>query len=82
MRTERDRELILVQIADPQLGMLNMYSKPTNWKAEETMLQGLVEKTAKMKPELVFLAGDMQNWWPNENPKKDRTGGYRWKKSH
>ena len=30
------------------------------------MLQKLVAKAASMKPDLVFLAGDMQNWWPNE----------------
>lgn len=66
-------ELVLVQIADPQLGMLNMYNKPTDWSKEERMLQVLAEKAVAMKPELVFLAGDMQNWWPNEkNPEKDR----------
>lgn len=66
-------ELVLVQIADPQLGMLNMYSKPSDWSKEELMLQTLAEKALAMKPQLVFLAGDMQNWWPNEkDPKKDR----------
>lgn len=66
VRTEVNPPIVLVEIADPQLGMLNMYKKPENWKDEETMLQKLVAKAASMKPDLVFLAGDMQNWWPNE----------------
>ena len=55
-------ELVLVQIADPQLGMLNMYNKPTDWSKEERMLQVLAEKAVAMKPELpdmtdVFFLG-------------------------
>lgn len=52
------------------------YKKPENWKDEETMLQKLVAKAASMKPDLVFLAGDMQNWWPNEkgNDRRDMGG--------
>lgn len=66
-------DLVLVQIADPQLGMLNMYTKPSDWSKEELMLQTLADKALAMKPQLVFLAGNMQNWWPNEkDPKKDR----------
>eukprot|EP00438_Fugacium_kawagutii_P004198 Skav215930 [mRNA] locus=scaffold226:328115:331081:+ [translate_table: standard] len=66
LRTSLGPNLMLVQIADPQLGMLNMYHQPTDWAEEETMLQKLATQTGSMKPDLVFLAGDMQNWWPNE----------------
>ena len=67
---DRDRQQILIHITDPQLGMLNMYKKPEDWKAEETMLSKLAAKAASFKPNLVFVGGDMQNWWPNEEARQ------------
>ena len=40
---------------------------PENWMDENSMLSGLASKAAQMNPSLVFVGGDMQNWWPNEN---------------
>ena len=66
------RQHILVHITDPQPGMLNMYTHPEDWAAEETMFSRLVAKAAGLRPSLVFVGGDMQNWWPNENSSADR----------
>lgn len=48
-------DLVLVQIADPQLGMLNMYTKPSDWSKEELMLQTLADKALAMKPQHIDL---------------------------
>jgi len=48
-------DLVLVQIADPQLGMLNMYTKPSDWSKEELMLQTLADKALAMKPQQIDL---------------------------
>jgi Icc-related predicted phosphoesterase len=60
-----------VVLADPQLGMKNQYSDSTDWRKELTMFSLLVKAAVKQRPDFIFIAGDMQNYWPNE---KGRTG--------
>lgn len=58
---------VLVHITDPQLGMKNMYStNQEDWTAEKSMLSALAKQAVGLTPDLVFVGGDMQNWWPNE----------------
>eukprot|EP00419_Tripos_fusus_P027890 CAMPEP_0172724056 /NCGR_PEP_ID=MMETSP1074-20121228/85085_1 /TAXON_ID=2916 /ORGANISM="Ceratium fusus, Strain PA161109" /LENGTH=410 /DNA_ID=CAMNT_0013550417 /DNA_START=30 /DNA_END=1262 /DNA_ORIENTATION=- len=58
---------VFVHLADPQLGMLNMYGAPNDWQEEETMSRELATMATKIepKPKFLFLGGDMQNEWPN-----------------
>lgn len=60
-----------VVLADPQLGMKSQYTDAADWKAEQAMFVGLVKAALKKKPDFLFVAGDMQNHWPNE---KDKNG--------
>jgi Icc-related predicted phosphoesterase len=60
-----------VVLADPQLGMKHQYEDAANWDEEQAMFQGLVNAAANQQPDFLFVAGDMQNYWPNE---KDMEG--------
>lgn len=61
---------VFVQIADPQLGMLNQYgANPSDWRSESDMFARLMNQAVHLQPEpsFIFIGGDMQNFWPNED---------------
>lgn len=55
-----------VQLADSQLGLLNMMSDPDDWKAEMCMLETAVSKINALRPapKFVVVCGDLINEFP------------------
>lgn len=57
----------LIQLADPQLGMKNLAEKTVeaakDFSDELSNLQDAVAKIQGLKPQLVVMSGDMQNFW-------------------
>jgi len=64
--------IVVVQLADPQLGMLNQFASgdlQNDFTEEASMAGQLVEMATKLDPQPTFLVlgGDMQNQWPNQD---------------
>jgi len=63
---------IFVQLADPQLGMLNQFAPgdmKNNFELEASMAGQLAHMASLIdpKPTFFFLGGDMQNQWPHND---------------
>ena len=55
-------DFAFVQLADPQLGMLNMNN---GWEEEEKMLEVCVNHINRLQPKFVVVCGDLVNAYPD-----------------